>query len=139
MTIDASIDVVAQRPAEEITEGRPMPMGQQVQAFPKVDPLVPGELLLGTLSDARLKIVDPICVRLSFDHDQIVAEAVALNEFGFGDTASEAVADVQRAIAQLYFSLEESSDRLGLDLQRTWATIQTSVEKTAPTSDDQAR
>jgi len=86
--------------------------------------LVPGDLLLGSLSDPRLRVVSPIRVRLFLEHDHVVAEAPNLNEFGYGSHISEAVRDIQRAIAQLYLSLEESSTRLGPDLVSTWSTLQ---------------
>lgn len=88
------------------------------------DMLVPGELRLGALWDSRLRVVEPIILRLSRDHDQVVAEAPQLDEFGFGSDMFEAVRDIQRAIAQLYFSLADGSERLGPDLQLTWAVLQ---------------
>lgn len=91
--------------------------------------LVPGELLLGSLSDPRLHIVSPILVRLFLEHDSVVAEAIELNEFGYGENISEAVRDIQRAIAQLYFSLEESSAHLGPDLVSTWSALQRMVTR----------
>ena len=56
--------------------------------------------------------------------DQYVVAAVELNEFGFSDTESEAIADLQSAIAPLYFVLEKERDRLGPDLARVWGRLQ---------------
>lgn len=93
-------------------------------------PLVPGEMWLGSLRDPRLRIVSPIRVRFFSEHDRIVAEAIDLDEFGFGSNMSEAVCDIQRAVSQLYFSLEESKDRLGADLASTSSALQRLVVKT---------
>jgi hypothetical protein len=94
--------------------------------------LVPGEVLLGSLLTPQLRIITPIVVRFFEDHDRVVAEATELNEFGFGSNASEALRDIQRAIAQLYRSLEESVGRLGPDLQSTWSVLRTMVTKLEP-------
>lgn len=138
--LEATPVVTEQRPAVDLTEGRQLLMTSEIPVViePHAPPLVPGEIWLGSLLDPRLKVVAPLLVRLSLDHDRVVAEAPELNEFGFGESASEAVADIQSAVVLLYFSLEEDAPRLGPDLQRTWETIQTFVSK-AQTPDDQAR
>lgn len=92
--------------------------------------LVPGEIRLATLSDPRLRVTAPIRVRLFEEHGQVVAEATELSEFGFGSNISEAMDDIQRAIAQLYFSLDESSERLGPDLKTAWSGLQRAVVRT---------
>jgi len=103
------------------------PVMQQEVLLPVV--LVPGEMWLGTVFDSRLRVLSPIRVRLFSEHDSVVAEATDLDEFGYGSNISEAVRDIQRAVVQLYFSLEESSDRLGADLASTWAVLQRLVVK----------
>src|SRR4029079_10775442 len=69
--------------------------------------LVPGELMLGTLADQRIRVIAPIEVRLFEEEGQVVAQAPAFDEFGFGANASEALQDIQHALAQLYYSLGE--------------------------------
>jgi hypothetical protein len=94
------------------------------------------ELLLGSLQEGRLRIQRPIAVRFELEGDHYVAEAVDLAEFGFGKTASESLRDLQRAIAELYYSLEQDSHRLGADLADTWRRIQDYIVKTNPTQDE---
>ncbi len=48
--------------------------------------------------------------------DSIVAEAVEVNEFGFGPTCLEAIQDFQSAIEYLYLTLQDDGGRLGHDL-----------------------
>ncbi|MFQ5839197.1 MAG: hypothetical protein ACE5HK_00580 [Candidatus Methylomirabilales bacterium] len=84
----------------------------------------PSEILLGYLRDGRLRVVSPFKVRFVKDGDQVIAEAEEINEFGFGSNAYEALLDLQRAIAELYFALLEEQDRLGSDLEEVWRALQ---------------
>lgn len=104
---------------------------EQLEAAPP-ELLVPGAIQLGTLSDPRLRVIAPIHVRLFEEHGQVVAEATDLSEFGFGSNVSEAMRDVQRAIAQLYFSLDQDRERLGSDLQSAWSTLERTVARVTP-------
>lgn len=92
-------------------------------------PATPSEALLGSLRDGRLRVFSPIKVKIATEGEQIVAEAVELNEFGFGENTSEAIADLQRTIAELYFTLEAEQERLGTDLQSVWAVLQEKIYK----------
>ncbi|MDP2952816.1 MAG: hypothetical protein Q8O76_05830 [Chloroflexota bacterium] len=92
-------------------------------------PPVPSELLLGSLRDGRLRVCSPITVKLMTEGEHIIAEAAELNEFGFGKNPSEALIDLQRAIAELYFTLEREQRHLGPDLQGVWATLQQKILK----------
>ncbi|MEE8470697.1 MAG: hypothetical protein V3S51_05140, partial [Dehalococcoidia bacterium] len=92
-------------------------------------PLADTEVLVGFLRDGRLRVSAPFSVRLVVEEPHVIAEAVEFNEFGFGDNWSEALADLQRAIAELYFTLEEEQERLGADLQRVWASLQQKIQK----------
>lgn len=92
-------------------------------------PAIPSEVLLGSLRDGRLRVYSPIKVRFTTEGKHIIAEAVELNEFGFGENPSVALIDLQRTIAELYFTLEEEQDHLGKDLQNVWAEIQEKIRK----------
>ena len=96
-------------------------------------PLLPDEFTLGRLRDGRLRVVKPIEVVRTAEDGKCVVEARELNEFGFGDNFSEALADLQAAIAELYFTLEAEQDRLGPDLAAVWATLSEKVSKTHAT------
>ena len=90
---------------------------------------VPEQILLGSLRDGRLRVYSPIKIRFTSEGKHTIAEAVELNEFGFGENQSEALADLQRAIAELYFTLEKEQDHLGTDLQGVWAILQEKIHK----------
>lgn len=92
-------------------------------------PVLPDKMLLGFMRDGRLQVHSPIRVEFIAENDQIVAQAVEFNEFGFGRNWSEALVDLQHAIDELYFTLEEGQDRLGSDLRTMWATLQQKLRK----------
>jgi len=89
-----------------------------------ISPVLPDRFLLGTLLDGRLRVQSPITVKLTKEDQHVIAEATELDEFGFGTNLSEALRDLQRAIVELYFTLETEQDRLGPDLQKIRATLQ---------------
>lgn len=90
---------------------------------------MPSTVMLGFLRDGRLRVRAAIEVVIEEAEGQIIAEAEELNEFGCGDNLTEAISDLQHAIAELYFSLEEDKDRLGPGLQKVWEVLQDKVEK----------
>ena len=91
---------------------------------------LPAQITLDTLNDDRLQVKEPIAVTIFKDEQGfILAEAVGMNEFGFGDTLDEAFTELQYALADLYFILEEDQHRLGPGLQSVWEILQVKVEK----------
>ena len=82
---------------------------------------------LAFLRDGRLRVRRPLSVTITQEDGQFVAEAEEINEFGYGETVSIAIPDLQRAIAELYFTLEEDQDRLGPDVQEVWEVLQTKI------------
>lgn len=96
---------------------------------PALHPRVPDKLLLGSLRDGRLRVKVPIVVKCSTEDQDVIVEGEELNEFGFGKNLSEALSDLQAVIVELYFTLEREQDRLGLDLRRTWATLQEKISR----------
>lgn len=86
--------------------------------------VAPNQVFLSSLCDGRLRVQFPIAVKFTKEDQHIIAEAVELDEFAFGTNLSEALRALQRAIVELYFTLEEGKDRLGPDIQRVWTTLQ---------------
>ena len=91
-------------------------------------PSLPDRFTLGSLRDGRLRVVKPIDVVQMPMGGKFVVEAPELNEFGFGDGFSEAIADLQAAIAELYFTLETERNRLGPDLAAVWSKLDSLVK-----------
>jgi hypothetical protein len=87
------------------------------------------DILLGSLGDARLRVQKPIRMRFTTDMGQVVAEADEIDEFGFGADIVSARLDLQRAIVELYFSLEHDQARLGADLRRVWDVLRGAISR----------
>ena len=79
---------------------------------------LPERLALGALIDRRLRLLQPLEILVSQREAQIVLESPDLGEVAWGTTLSLALRDLQRAIAELYFSLDVDRDRLGPDLEK---------------------
>lgn len=91
--------------------------------------VAPREFMLGALRDGRLRVIEPIAVKWTTEDGQCVAEASEINEFGFGANLTEAIADLQAAIAELHFTLEAEQERLGPDLQAVRATLARKIRR----------
>ncbi len=88
----------------------------------------PEKMLLGTLRDRRFRVISPIRIRLSGDRKQYVAEAPEFEEFGVGETFSEALGDLQRTLVELYLTLESERDRLGGDLPQLLGRLREKIQ-----------
>ena len=90
---------------------------------PPLPSAMPKEFALGALRDGRLRVIETIAVKWTTEGGQCVAEASEINEFGFGANLTEAIADLQAAIAESRFTLEAEQERLGPDLHAVRATL----------------
>ena len=89
------------------------PGGRPISAFqPRVE--------IGSLLDTRLRLRGVLTLDMEREGDFYVATCSDLNEFGYGSDPTRAIEDARRSIAELYWSLKESHDRLGPDLAKTW-------------------
>ena len=72
-----------------------------------VSPLqaIPDPLWFAPTIDARLKIEKPFRVRIAHDGYVVTAVAQEIDEFGYGANAGDALWDLGKTIAELYFSL----------------------------------
>ena len=95
-------------------------------------PIIPVEILIGSLRDGSLRVVAPLRVKVSREDTGFVLEAVDLNEFGFGDNLSEAIVDIQYTIAELYYSLQAEPQCLGPDLQKVWKELRQAIRQVVP-------
>jgi hypothetical protein len=90
---------------------------------------LPTQVFLGALRDGRLRVCSPIAVNVMREDHHVIVESREFNEFGFGNTLSEALTDLQRTIAELYLISEKEQDRLGPDLQRVWHRLQQKIQR----------
>ncbi len=109
-------------PVEDLTETEARRMVEEATSLPT-------QFKIGRLRDGRLRITAPIEVIRRIEGGECVVEAPEINEFGFGTTLSAAIIDLQRAIAELYLTLEEEEHRLGSDLKSTWDMLRRKIRK----------
>jgi hypothetical protein len=98
-------------------------------SFVSLHSSLPDAILLGALRDRRLRVNSPLTVSVHHEADHLILEALEINEFGFGRNLSDAIVDLQHAIAELYMNLEATQDRLGPDLLVTWGALQKMVTR----------
>ena len=110
------------------------PVVEEMPLGPEEMPLAPERFTLGSLRDGRLRVTASIEVVQMMEGSEYVVEALDLNEFGFGDSLSEAIADLQAAIAELYLTLEAEQERLGPDLASVWGVLSRKVRRADATS-----
>jgi len=75
----------------------------------------------------RLRTVKPFLVQFSRTEDRFIASVSDIEEYGVGGTRSEALDDLGRTVAELYFSLERDAARLSEDLQSIFEKLQMHV------------
>ncbi|MFN0244424.1 MAG: hypothetical protein ACKVWV_16170 [Planctomycetota bacterium] len=83
---------------------------------------------MATLRDRRLGLKHPIVVEMSREGDVFVASSAEFEEFGEGSTRGEAIADLQRCVAELYIGLEQAGDALGSDLMAMRERLRDAIE-----------
>ena len=89
---------------------------------------LPAWIKLESLADDRLRVKEPIEVVVFAAEGLVVAEAEELYECGDGPSQAAAIADLQYALADLYFTLEAEQSNLGQGLRQVWEILQTKVE-----------
>ena len=130
MVIEGQIQTLdRQRESDIILRVAPQ-MVEFVGAVAVTEVQLPKTFTLGSLRDGRLRVSAPIEVtQMVVEGGKYVVEAPELNEFGFGNNLSEAIQDLQAAIAELYLTLEAEQGQLGPDLVAVWGVISQKVRK----------
>ena len=79
--------------------------------------------VVDSLPDSRLRVEEPIAVTWAVEDGTYIAEALEINEYGYGDNVTEALEDLRVTIVELFWGLDEYRDRLGTDLQNVYQTL----------------
>jgi hypothetical protein len=79
--------------------------------------LLPDEVLFGAMPDRRLRFKRPLLVHTERREEGAIARADEIGEFGYGRSTGEALDDLGKTVAELYFSLNAEKDRLSADLE----------------------
>jgi hypothetical protein len=90
---------------------------------------VPDRLLYAGAIHPGLRTVAPFDVRFERTESGYAAVVQELEEYGLGDTRSEALEDLRKTLQELYLSLERDESRLSGDLPSVWARLKSHVTR----------
>ena len=90
---------------------------------------VPDELLYAGAIHPELRIIAALEVRFERVESGYAAVVHELEEYGIGDTRSEALEDLRKTLRELYLSLEANESRLSGDLLSVWMRLKTHVKR----------
>ena len=90
------------------------------------------ELLFAPAIDARLKVHTPFHVRIVPSGGGVSAHAPEIEEFGYGTNRGEALDDLGKTIAELYFSLASERERLSPDLYGVLKSLEEHITRVHP-------
>ncbi len=103
--------------------------GDAVAEWKSGDGSYPSELLVGALLDSRLRLVVPLSVSVERENDEYIAHCEVVEEFGYGSEPLEAVDDLRRTVAELYWTLAGGRDRLAPGMERIWQFLEHAIQQ----------
>jgi len=89
----------------------------------------PGILQLATVPDDRLRMKAPIEVKIEQEGEFYIARCDDLNEFGYGESPTEAIEDLQLVLVELYWALKAERGKLGPDIARVQKRINKLIQE----------
>jgi hypothetical protein len=105
-------------------------LAQPALMHPPLSPLNP--VLFGATLDARLRLRKPFRVQIEKSEQGVAAYADEIGEFGYGVSIGDALHDLGKTIAELYFSLNADKDRLSADLEALRSRLDEYIEVRRP-------
>jgi hypothetical protein len=89
----------------------------------------PESVLLGTVSDRRLRVRKAIPLNVSVEEGHVVVSWSDADEFAYGASTGDAIEELSKTIGELYFDLNDQSVPLGKDLARVRDVLNDHIEK----------
>jgi hypothetical protein len=89
----------------------------------------PGTLQLATVPDDRLRMKAPIKVKMEQEGEFYIARCDELNEFGYGESPTEAIEDLQLTLVELYWTLKEEEKKLGTGMAEVWKHLRKLIQE----------
>jgi len=90
---------------------------------------VPDQLLYAGAIHPELRTVAPFEVRFEPTGGGYAAVAHDLEEYGLGDTRSDALEDLRKTLQELYLALERDEARLAADLLSVWTRLKSHISR----------
>jgi len=100
-----------------------------VSAFDGALSARPNTILLGAMSDRRLRVRKAIPLGVSVEDGHVVVSWNDTNEFACGPSTGDAIDEFSKTIAELFFDLNDQSIPLGKDLTRVRDILNEHIEK----------
>jgi hypothetical protein len=100
-----------------------------VQGLTATSTPAPDRLLYGGAVHPELRTIVPFDVRFEPMESGFAAVVHELEEYGLGDTRSEALEDLRKTLQELYLSLERDQPRLSVDLLSVWARLNQHIKR----------
>jgi hypothetical protein len=91
-------------------------------------PALPQHVEFTSLRDGRIRVLDPIRVKVSRHEEMVIAHIPEIEEYGQGPSLGEAIEDLQRGLAELFLTLEDEGESLGSDLERVRQWLQSKLK-----------
>lgn len=90
---------------------------------------VPDELRYAGSIHPELRTVEPFEVRFERAENGYAAVIQEIDEYGLGETRSEALEDLRKTLQELYISLECDESKLSGDLLSVWTRLKQHVKR----------
>lgn len=90
---------------------------------------LPFDMWFGYPGGLRFRFKQPLRLRIYREGDTIIAHSQDLNEFGYGDSLSEALDDFVHTLTELYSGLATNAERLGADLREQFRQVSEYLEE----------
>ena len=100
----------------------------EVETAQLIVPIQSEAVLFGAISDPMIKVKSPIPLRISREGDTVAVFSPDLEEFGYGQTLSDALDDFAKTVRELYLSLTPRPERLSDYLQGVLEKLQQFLE-----------
>ena len=93
------------------------------------DKATPRVLYLAILPDDRLRMKAPVEVEIEQEGEFYIARCNYLNEFGYGESPTEAIEDLQLILVELYWTLKAEQEKLGPSMIEIWKRLHELIEE----------
>lgn len=123
-------------PVSSIAFGKPLPSQEEEEdgvtaevKFIKSRKATPETLQIAILPDDRLMMKASVEVKMEQEGEFYIARSEDLNEFGYGESPTEAIEDFQLSLVELYWGLKAEKDKLGPKMVDIWKHLREIIQE----------
>jgi hypothetical protein len=97
--------------------------------FARVRKATPKTLQIATVPDDRLHMKAAVEVVIEQEGEFYIARCNDLSEFGYGESPTEAIEDLQLSLVELYWAFKADADKLGPRMAEIWKHLRKVIEE----------